>query len=84
VDIGVFKVGAGITEGLRKELMFGLKVVDGEDDVALFFEVSAVASNVGGDAPVIQLGGGVEEDIIGRGAPLKDLEEPGGEDRRYV
>jgi hypothetical protein len=84
VNVGIFEAGAGVTEGLREEFMLGLEAVNSEDDVALFLEVSAVASDVSGDAPVIQLGGGIEEDIVGGGVSLQDLEEPGGEDHRYV
>jgi hypothetical protein len=84
VYVGVFKAGTGVTEGLGKELMLGLEVVDGEDDVALLLEVGAVAGDVGGDTPVVQLGGGVKEDVVGGWLALENLEEPGGEDCRYV
>jgi hypothetical protein len=84
VNIGIFETGASVAEGLGEEFVFGLEVVDGEDDVARLFEVSAVAGDVGGNTPVVQLGGGVEEDVVGGGTSLQDLEEPGGEDCRYV
>jgi hypothetical protein len=84
MDVGVLKAGAGVAEGLGEELVFGLEAVDGEDDVARLFEVGAVTRDVGGDAPVVQLRGGVEEDVVGGWTALEDLEEPGGEDRRYV
>jgi hypothetical protein len=84
VDVGIFEAGTGVTEGLSEELVLSLEAVDGEDDVARLFEVSAVVRDVGGDTPVVQLGSGVKEDVVGRGAPLQDLEEPGGEDHRYV
>jgi hypothetical protein len=84
VHVGVLEAGAGVAEGLSEEFVFCLEAVNGEDDVARLFEVSAVARDVGGDAPVVQLGGGVEEDVVGGRAALEDLEEPGGEDCRYV
>jgi hypothetical protein len=70
VDVGVFETGAGIAEGLSEELVFGLEAVDGEDDVAQLFEVGVVARDVGGDTPIVQLGSGIEEDVVSRGAPL--------------
>jgi hypothetical protein len=84
VDIGVFETGMGVAEGLGEELMLGLEAVDGEDNVARLFEVGVVVRDVGGDTPIVQLGGGVEEDVVGRGVPLQDLEEPGGEDGGHV
>jgi hypothetical protein len=84
VDVGVLEAGASVIEGLGEELVLGLEVVDGEDDMALLLVVGAVTGDVGGDAPVVQFGGGVEEDVEGGRPALENLEEPGGEDRRYL
>jgi hypothetical protein len=65
VDVGIFEAGASVAEGLGEEFVFGLEAVDGEDDVARLFEVSAVAGDVSGDTSVVQLGGGIEEDVVG-------------------
>jgi hypothetical protein len=64
VNVGVFEVGASVAEGLGKEFVLGLEAVDGEDDMALLFEVGAIAGDVGGDTPIVQLGGGVEEGVV--------------------
>jgi hypothetical protein len=80
VHVGVFEAGTGVAEGLGEELVFGLEAVDGEDDMALLLVVGAIAGDVGGDTPVVQLGGGVEEGVVRWRASLQDLEEPGGED----